>query len=248
MRQGLKATSRCIQELCHCSKHDKYLLPIDRRPTSISSEVAGRIREPEPIYQGTIYHVMVRFREIPVSRLSCKKFFAVSSGLFREIKPDATALGERPECRLLDPEVEPSQRGGHQNCGQQDGPSRMDDAENLSEQIEHLPYQPVVAMPCHHRMLAGRRSTNNASPQSAGRSNDLWPRFSASPCPACDCPVSGLNQRHAIGVLNADISTWPTASPSSLYGLSKLGEKITKLPINRATSYRAKRWADVASG
>ena len=61
-----------------------------RMPTSTSVEVAGRIREPVPMYRGAIFHVMVRFREIPDSQLSVKKFFAASSGLSRETNPDST--------------------------------------------------------------------------------------------------------------------------------------------------------------
>ena len=56
-----------------------------------STGFAGRIFVSVPIYQGTTFHMTVRRRGIPASRFSSKTFFAVSSGLFREMKPDATA-------------------------------------------------------------------------------------------------------------------------------------------------------------
>jgi hypothetical protein len=58
-----------------------------------------------------IFQVMVRFREIPDCWLSSKKFFAVSSGLLREIKPDTTALAPGASSRYKTSAAVPPSHG-----------------------------------------------------------------------------------------------------------------------------------------
>jgi hypothetical protein len=68
------------------------------------------MRVPVPIYQGTIFHVTVRFLGISASRFNSKKFFAVSSGLLREIKPENRALAPGASSRnRISASIPPSQ-------------------------------------------------------------------------------------------------------------------------------------------
>ena len=64
-----------------------------RIPARRSARLAERTCLPSPMYHGTMFHVTVRFRGTFASAFSSKKFFAVSSGLLREMKPESTALG-----------------------------------------------------------------------------------------------------------------------------------------------------------
>ena len=69
----------------------KCTLPL---PYVIALKTRGpRILLPVPIYHGMRFQLTVRRRSMPASRFSWKKFLAVSSGLFRKMKPDFTALG-----------------------------------------------------------------------------------------------------------------------------------------------------------
>jgi len=61
-------------------------------PVETSCLLAARMRAPLPIYHGTTFHVIVSSLGIPASRFNSKKFFAVRSELFHEMKPEPTAF------------------------------------------------------------------------------------------------------------------------------------------------------------
>ena len=62
-------------------------------PLRMSSRLAARILPLLPMYQGTIFQSIVRCRGIPAATFNSNQFFAVSSGLFLETNPLATARG-----------------------------------------------------------------------------------------------------------------------------------------------------------
>ena len=81
-----------------------------------SAALAARILVPEPTYQGTMFHVTVRVWSIPACWLSKKKFFAVSSGLLREMNPDVTAFGPGASKRNRHSALIPPSRGSSRNA------------------------------------------------------------------------------------------------------------------------------------
>ena len=83
----------------------------DDEPEVISTALAGRIFEPVPIYHGTMFHTTERLRGIPASAVSSKKFFAVSSGLLREINPERTAFAPGASSRNNTSAFTPASQG-----------------------------------------------------------------------------------------------------------------------------------------
>lgn len=80
-------------------------------PIPISCPVAARMVRPLPRYQGMMFHMSVRSRGKPASRFSSNQFFAVSSGLSRDTKPDAIACGPGASSRNRHSAATPPSRG-----------------------------------------------------------------------------------------------------------------------------------------
>ena len=83
----------------------------EEEPEVRSKLLAGRILDSLPIYHGTIFHTTDRLRGIPACAVNSKKFFAVSSGLLREIKPERIALAPGASSKNRTSAVTPPSHG-----------------------------------------------------------------------------------------------------------------------------------------